>query len=148
MTRILHTTRPGLTPEPHFYTHHGIAMQLLDEPWITLDTFLDDDTNQTNPITRTIQQNIKNSVRTLKQHDIVHNDLHLNNIMVHPQTGEVKFIDWGRSRVDGTFTQKDDNRWLQRDNMLTTIIRRRKKIKQSVRPSLMTSLYSRTNKAR
>ena len=113
---------------------NSIVMQYLGAPWISLDQYVKNYDNRTKPVvTKKIQTNIKKAVRALATHKIAHNDLHRNNIMVHPKTGNIKIIDWGRSNMEGITTHFRDSDWLDPNLDITGFIHKQHKQQQKRR---------------
>jgi len=93
---------PEYVPIPYYYGKmdgkQSIVMQYLEcPPWMTFYDYMTQhyDKNKPTPITRKMEKNLKSAVQKLKQRKIRHEDLHLTNILVNPQDGSVKIIDWG-----------------------------------------------------
>jgi hypothetical protein len=89
---------PEYVPRPYYYGliegRNSIVMQYLGPPWIMLEEYVRNPQNKSTPITLKIVDNLRSALRKLKQQNIRHGDLGTQNILVNPEDGSVKIIDW------------------------------------------------------
>jgi serine/threonine protein kinase len=65
--------------------------------------------DRSDKITKTILENLYQAVRALHRSNIAHRDIRLDNILVHPDTGEIRLINFGNSCCEGYHMQQFHN---------------------------------------
>jgi serine/threonine protein kinase len=95
---------------PSVSTHGQFVVQQFVEG-ITLEDFVRK-YNITPDLAINITEQIRQGVKALHDVGYAHNDLHLGNVLINPQTYEVYIIDYGRSTpVDWPLTSYLEERW-------------------------------------
>ncbi|KAH6566780.1 hypothetical protein BASA62_006487 [Batrachochytrium salamandrivorans] len=74
-------------------------MEYVGEGWATLSSYMDDNGRPGIVDAREIIKTILDAVLFLRQQGVMHDDLHVGNVMYNEQTGKVKLLDFGMSRI-------------------------------------------------
>ncbi|KAH9263358.1 hypothetical protein BASA83_013273 [Batrachochytrium salamandrivorans] len=76
-----------------------LVMDYLDESWVTIFTYLKKRIRLDIEEAGKMIKGIINAVISLKQRGVFHNDLHTGNVMYNLETGRIKLIDFGATKV-------------------------------------------------
>ncbi|KAH9274089.1 hypothetical protein BASA83_003391 [Batrachochytrium salamandrivorans] len=76
-----------------------LVMEYCDRKWTTLSSYVKKKKRLDISETHDIVREVINGMMSLKQHGIVHEDLHAKNVMYNPETRQVKLIDFGQSVI-------------------------------------------------
>ncbi|KAH9264236.1 hypothetical protein BASA83_012316 [Batrachochytrium salamandrivorans] len=76
-----------------------LVMEYIGESWVSLLSYLMKKIRLDVSEARDIIREIVKAMIYLKQHGIVHEDLHVGNVMYNPETQQVKLIDFGKSAI-------------------------------------------------
>ncbi|KAH9247598.1 hypothetical protein BASA81_014815 [Batrachochytrium salamandrivorans] len=99
----MYLSRPGhenpYVPEvfDYFILKNGfvLVMEYFGDKWVSLLSYLKKRKRLDIEHARNIIKEVINGMLSLKQHGVVHRDLHVGNVMYNPETGSVKLIDFG-----------------------------------------------------
>ncbi|KAH9264955.1 hypothetical protein BASA83_011546 [Batrachochytrium salamandrivorans] len=75
------------------------VMEYVGEGWATLSSYINDNGRPDIVDAREIIKEIMNAILFLRQQGVMHEDLHVGNVMYNEQTGKVKLVDLGMSRI-------------------------------------------------
>jgi len=84
---------------------YRIKLQGLFDPWKDLFALLFEsglESDELNPILREVLPKLVDAVECLHQHGIAHRDIKIENIMINPVTMDLRLIDFGFARKEGT----------------------------------------------
>ncbi|KAH9264948.1 hypothetical protein BASA83_011539 [Batrachochytrium salamandrivorans] len=103
----MYLSRPGrhnpYVPEVTDYIileeEYIVVMEYVGEGWATLYSYMDDNGRPGIVDAREIIKTILDAVLFLRQQGVMHDDLHDENVMYNEQTGKVKLLDFGMSRI-------------------------------------------------
>ncbi|KAH6588821.1 hypothetical protein BASA50_010464 [Batrachochytrium salamandrivorans] len=103
----MYLSRPGrhnpYVPEVTDYIvleeEYIVVMEYVGEGWATLSSYMDDNGRPGIVDAREIIKTILDAVLFLRQQGVMHDDLHDENVMYNEQTGKVKWLDLGMSRI-------------------------------------------------
>jgi serine/threonine protein kinase len=103
---------------------HEIALEGLFPPWKELFTLISDSGESISdlyPVLQKILPKLVDAVECLHHHGIVHRDIKPDNIMVNPETMDLRLIDFGFARKDPTPTVKGTPQYMAPDMLVASV---------------------------
>ncbi|KAH6598711.1 hypothetical protein BASA50_003745 [Batrachochytrium salamandrivorans] len=76
-----------------------LIMEYCDEKWMDLSKYVKEKGPLDIETARDIIKEVVNAMISLKQHDIVHEDIHASNVMYNTETSKIKLIDFNVTNV-------------------------------------------------